>query len=61
MMRAPGHEIVHYGHKDSDLCCDEHVIVSTNADLEQAFVIMIGVPYVLIQLWKLKFHWSDHA
>jgi len=37
MMRARGHEIIHYGHPDSDVVCDEHVNVITISDLEQAY------------------------
>jgi glycosyltransferase involved in cell wall biosynthesis len=37
MMRARGHEIIHYGHEDSDLECTEHVTVTTNKDLEIAY------------------------
>ena len=37
MMRARGHYIVHYGHEDSVVDCDEHVTVITNADWTQAY------------------------
>lgn len=37
MMKALGHEIIHYGHEDSDLECDEHVTVLGNKDLEIAY------------------------
>lgn len=37
MMRARGHYVVHYGHEDSVLDCDEHVTVVTNDDLEKSY------------------------
>jgi len=37
MMKARGHEIIHYGHEESNLVCDEHVTVVTNKDLEKAY------------------------
>ena len=33
----PGIEIIHYGHEDSQLDCDEHVTVTTNDDLKKAY------------------------
>lgn len=37
MMTARGHEVIHYGHEDSDLTCTEHVTVLTNQDFEKAY------------------------
>lgn len=37
MMTNRGHEVIHYGHEDSELICTEHVTVTTNQDLEIAY------------------------
>ena len=37
MMTARGHTIYHYGHKDSEVECYEHVPVTFNDDLQKAY------------------------
>jgi len=37
MMTSRGHEVIHYGHEESDLMCTEHVTVLTNDDLKKAY------------------------
>lgn len=37
MMTDLGHEVIHYGHEDSDLICTEHVTVITNNDLQVSY------------------------
>jgi glycosyltransferase involved in cell wall biosynthesis len=37
MMTERGHEVIHYGHEDSDLPCTEHISVLTNDDWKIAY------------------------
>jgi glycosyltransferase involved in cell wall biosynthesis len=37
MMTTLGHEVIHYGHEDSELICSEHVTVTTKNDLEISY------------------------
>jgi len=37
MMTALGHEVIHYGHEDSDLICTEHVTVTTKKDFDISY------------------------
>jgi FkbM family methyltransferase len=37
MMSARGHYIIHYGHEDSDVICNEHVSVIANEDWQIAY------------------------
>ena len=37
MMKERGHYIVHYGHEDSNVACDEHVTLITNTDFKNAY------------------------
>jgi glycosyltransferase involved in cell wall biosynthesis len=55
MMKDLGHEIIHYGHEDSELVCDEHVTVLTNDDFQKSYGS---------HDWKktfFKFDTNDHA
>jgi glycosyltransferase involved in cell wall biosynthesis len=37
MMKNMGHYIIHYGHEDSDVICDEHVTVILNEDFDKVY------------------------
>lgn len=55
MMKARGHEVIHYGGEESDLDCTEHVTTVTKKDLEIAYGSYD---------WRknfFKFDMSDHA
>jgi glycosyltransferase involved in cell wall biosynthesis len=36
-LHAAGHEVIHYGHEESEVQCSEHVTVSYNRDLKAAY------------------------
>ena len=55
MMVSRGHEVIHYGHEDSELECTEHVTVVTNDDFKKAYGDFD---------WRknfFKFDMNDHA
>jgi len=37
MMTGLGHTVIHYGHENSDLVCDEHVSVLSNEDFQMSY------------------------
>jgi glycosyltransferase involved in cell wall biosynthesis len=55
MMTERGHEVIHYGHEDSDLICTERVPVLTNDDFNKSYGS---------HDWRktfFKFNTNDHA
>jgi glycosyltransferase involved in cell wall biosynthesis len=55
MMVERGHEVIHYGHEDSDLICTENVPVLTNDDFKKSYGS---------HDWRktfFKFNMQDHA
>jgi glycosyltransferase involved in cell wall biosynthesis len=55
MMVERGHEVIHYGHEDSDLVCTENVPVLTNDDFKKSYGS---------HDWRktfFKFNMQDHA
>ena len=55
MMTGRGHEVIHYGHEDSNLQCTEHVSVLTNEDFAKSYGS---------HDWRktfFKFNTNDHA
>ncbi len=55
MLKSLGHEVIHLGCEGSNPDCDEHVSVTTRADLEQAY------PGFDFRKEVFKFDVTDHA